>query len=896
MTKVKLPVIYKKPSSAKFIDAVTVDRSVKESERQDSKFRRTIFALVRTLMQKKINEQIMQQSDLPSAIEGFLRKRKGFVVRFYKNFEMLIVARMTFTIKHNAKELGLLRELSINYHFFYTLELVQPGELYRVTLIRRGTVKRCLPQDIQDLQQRLSLVYKAEAGSLPKNLSSRSESPRAIDGRQDTVKPDRNAVSSEKASFDSFLSESTCGDAQESPVDPIVDQQGAIQAATTSPATISVDISGALTEGRVDAVSIDPYKTEVASIGTSTAASEALNATDHRQTDERDDGDGQHVVQQTTKIQGDSVGEKDADVLALDRQAEQESVVSRSMSAVIGLEKSVTQTSHSHNDQRPKAARFAVLDQFERGGIKILRPLLGYRKASLERVCEVANIVPFEDKTNQDATLTPRNAIRQLLGSADTQFGGMLPAALQTVSLGKMQARISDRAKSVEDMAEKVLTTGASIYLFPPVGGLGIRFKSNSFLGKASQEPARLKLQQDVALKIIEKLVLSTSSKEVEGRMRTKLAALVFSWLFPNIESVTKPFAILSFGDMFALRFPDPRPLLEYNIMKDLMELPQEVYDEHAWLFCPRAPRRDPRLDNFDGFKVLFQIPALSPKGAAPSASWRLAMDRYWVEISNLSENNMEMRVSKFATAVQHAVNLGQAPKLEDKMMLRPFVVPSIWDTATGELLAFPTLNITLPAGSGRVTYRVRFRKLQSWIEKAVRKDILKSHKKKKPKPPDKHAMYHKIITMEAMLQMLKRPKRKKSSSTEDLREKKTTSVQELDVLQKEDIEPKESLALREELKQDSNIAQTEDSKPSNGSVRSRIAEQQQNIISKTEAEPKQPGPPSMRRRQEEKPLLIRRYVMPRRTAPRKLVRYKHLKLRSQEAGPGDAAVENRGV
>ncbi|EPE25769.1 Adenine nucleotide alpha hydrolases-like protein [Glarea lozoyensis ATCC 20868] len=52
--------------------------------------------------------------------------------------------------------------------------------------------------------------------------------------------------------------------------------------------------------------------------------------------------------------------------------------------------------------------------QIETGGIRIQRPLLGFSKDRLIATCEAEDMTWFEDQSNQDPTLTTRNAIRHL--------------------------------------------------------------------------------------------------------------------------------------------------------------------------------------------------------------------------------------------------------------------------------------------------------------------------------------------------------------------------------------------------------------------------------------------------------------------------------------------------
>lgn len=79
---------------------------------------------------------------------------------------------------------------------------------------------------------------------------------------------------------------------------------------------------------------------------------------------------------------------------------------------------------------------------FEDGGIQIHRPLLNFSKRRLKATCDWYKIRWVEDETNRDPTRTPRNAVRQLLGSK------RLPISLQKASLLNLRKRISDKMKN----------------------------------------------------------------------------------------------------------------------------------------------------------------------------------------------------------------------------------------------------------------------------------------------------------------------------------------------------------------------------------------------------------------------------------------------------------------
>ncbi|KAG5930633.1 hypothetical protein E4U53_002196 [Claviceps sorghi] len=100
----------------------------------------------------------------------------------------------------------------------------------------------------------------------------------------------------------------------------------------------------------------------------------------------------------------------------------------------------------------------------EDGGIMIYRPLLQFDKDRLRATCEANRIRWFEDPTNADVTLTPRNAIRH----ADRTT---MPAEWQKHVILDMSREARRRVRLEEAEARRWLTREAAIRAFDPNAG-----------------------------------------------------------------------------------------------------------------------------------------------------------------------------------------------------------------------------------------------------------------------------------------------------------------------------------------------------------------------------------------------------------------------------------------
>ncbi|CUS08198.1 unnamed protein product [Tuber aestivum] len=99
------------------------------------------------------------------------------------------------------------------------------------------------------------------------------------------------------------------------------------------------------------------------------------------------------------------------------------------------------------------------------------RPLLAVEKGRLRATCLENEVHWFEDRTNQDATLTRRNAVRKLLSASPPR----LPRALQRPSLVALARRAEARNKSVKDQARMVLEEDCDISFDPTTGSLQLQ-------------------------------------------------------------------------------------------------------------------------------------------------------------------------------------------------------------------------------------------------------------------------------------------------------------------------------------------------------------------------------------------------------------------------------------
>ncbi|KAI0485392.1 adenine nucleotide alpha hydrolases-like protein [Xylaria cf. heliscus] len=186
----------------------------------------------------------------------------------------------------------------------------------------------------------------------------------------------------------------------------------------------------------------------------------------------------------------------------------------------------------------------------EDGGIMVYRPLLEFSKDRLIATCEANNIPWWEDSTNQDPTLTMRNAVRHMCRNHT------LPVALQKPSILALSRRCEQRARALEAEADRLLAQTIIHDFEPNVGAVSVQFPEYTLsrfprdISSPLRRRARIQRQREVAGLLIKRIIALVSPDEQPA----PLANLqnVISRLFPalsNDKSTSGPpkaFAIAS--------------------------------------------------------------------------------------------------------------------------------------------------------------------------------------------------------------------------------------------------------------------------------------------------------------------------------------------------------------
>jgi len=260
----------------------------------------------------------------------------------------------------------------------------------------------------------------------------------------------------------------------------------------------------------------------------------------------------------------------------------------------------------------------------ESGGIQILRPLLGIEKDRLIATCKDQGVSWAEDKTNQDPTLTVRNAIRHIIQNYK------LPAALSQSSLVQLASHMQSRVKSHQKIAGKVLNnTLLSINI--QTGSLVVRFPTSTAL--LDGNPIKTETDQYAArntaylfLQRITEMVNSNKTSSVGQLSR----AVDHIWPTLRIKDDEETHGSMSTSfttnKIWFRIWGRPSPFSSF---------PQPNHME--WMLT-RQPVESGEVQDTS---------ITIPSGSTPwpsKGTWRLFDNRYWIRVVNKSRNDLVVR------------------------------------------------------------------------------------------------------------------------------------------------------------------------------------------------------------------------------------------------------------
>lgn len=179
--------------------------------------------------------------------------------------------------------------------------------------------------------------------------------------------------------------------------------------------------------------------------------------------------------------------------------------------------------------------------EVEDGGVMVYRPLLEFSKDRLIATCEANSVPWFEDATNQDATLTMRNAVRHVYKHHT------LPATLRKTAVLGMSRRLRRQAELDEAEVDRLLgrtmvrdfesTAGTVVAQLP-----SFRIpRARRGLNMVARRAKRLEHYRYIAALLLKRLI-AIVTPEQQGHFATNLQNQVLR-LFPSLNDRPSAYA-----------------------------------------------------------------------------------------------------------------------------------------------------------------------------------------------------------------------------------------------------------------------------------------------------------------------------------------------------------------
>ena len=372
-------------------------------------------------------------------------------------------------------------------------------------------------------------------------------------------------------------------------------------------------------------------------------------------------------------------------------------------------------------------------DIFENGGVKILRPLLGFSKERLIQTCRARSLAWEEDKTNKDTWRTPRNNIRELLRSAK------LPQALQKTSMLHLAKQSSDKVHKQRTIAESILVCCEILLLDARCGGLIVRFPLN--LLPRGEDPAPEKAWKAhlasfgfSATLLLQRLVeIVTPREEVSLQSLKQAVVSIFPELF-EADRRLQPVSFTGGGAQFQ-RLYSPLPAPRSGLDPAISGKWEDLDPTFVWKLTRQPLSKAPLSHTVP--------PSANPESSIaddlPSwSSWQLWDGRYWIRLLNHSCRPLIVRSfqlsdlnylrSAFTPQRYKEFHRFLSLAAPDKVRWTLLAVAELVDNTLpmGRVLALPTLgqsgifNIRDQNGKKKLAWQVRY--------KSVRLDSQMSH------------------------------------------------------------------------------------------------------------------------------------------------------------------------
>ena len=289
---------------------------------------------------------------------------------------------------------------------------------------------------------------------------------------------------------------------------------------------------------------------------------------------------------------------------------------------------------------------------FESGGIKILRPLLKFRKQDLMATCIAHGVTWVEDQTNKDVWRTPRNAARNLLCNSQ------LPVALRRESLLQLSSYMTSKERRHSGQASQLLSQCQILLFDLRSGRILVRLPKYVAMDKMisdaddwhglSQTLLHSLLVRGLAMAVTpDEHIPLHSLQTTSGVMFAETQLPVKAGLIRNghcskftVAGVQFERVPLPFHNKTSVANPDA------NIERDQLQQSYGLQQKHIWSLT-RQPHRNTCAENQSLKYEISPSASFHEDSASVSqlwSSWCLWDGRYWVRVMNGTAHVLQVR------------------------------------------------------------------------------------------------------------------------------------------------------------------------------------------------------------------------------------------------------------
>lgn len=408
------------------------------------------------------------------------------------------------------------------------------------------------------------------------------------------------------------------------------------------------------------------------------------------------------------------------------------------------------QSGSPHRDVEPeprktrgsKSKGDAQMLDYEGGGVMVYRPLLEFSKERLVATCLESDTQWFEDRTNKDISLTPRNAIRHLLQS------DRLPKALRKASLLNMSETMRQYDLKRKETVNWLLGRCEFLMFDTRSGSLVVRL------------PKKTPTDREKSTEV-DRDITRAETWSIVGRLASSIARLVTSLEVISTMSLNAVIGLLSPDVAVPENGNPPGPTsrgtelrvyratggnadfrraywpLTYKPPELSPDAIENLDPEYVWIVtrsmyrnadCPTitipdisngAPRHteDPSV-NINGTAYSPNSPKES-EGNSEWSPWHLWDGRFWIRVMNKTGFPVTIRPLKKTDMEPFRLSLQRKQRRQLDHLLAlvapdhvRFTLPAILGHEDDQILALPSLQLVRERESNgkRLSWQIRYK------------------------------------------------------------------------------------------------------------------------------------------------------------------------------------------